>query len=254
MKYSNIALRIQTARFHNIYSREILHMENGDKQVIERNESFAILCREPSVLRVYWSVQDEADIPELYGAVRRSANGQPFVSEFIFQRQLPEILHVFRQSGMEDHCRMSFMVRKAGPLESYVDPMCIFAGPIDAQPIFQLLWDGFDPLISHLPTLEEIYSMILKNEIVVIRVEEEVAALAIFQKTGKTIYLYELISAPKFRGKGMAKKLLSSKLAYYGKQYAFSLWVNEKNTAAVSLYRKYGFFESGRKLIVMKGN
>ncbi|MGQ8338068.1 GNAT family N-acetyltransferase [Sunxiuqinia sp. A32] len=84
-----------------------------------------------------------------------------------------------------------------------------------------------------------------QSDYVIIRVEGQLAASLILLKKKNSSYLriYSLLVSPEYRGVGLAKKLLDyaeRQAAVYEKN-ALSLEVSDSNTAAVTLYLKWGF-------------
>lgn len=125
----------------------------------------------------------------------------------------------------------------------------------DVEAIYQLLWKNFDSLISHLPNYAQIIDLINKEEINVLRVNGKIAVVAIFQVMGKcSKYLYQLITAPDYRGQGLADCLLLNELLQNGADYSYSLWVEKNNYKAMNMYKKHGFVNANRELIILRGN
>lgn len=125
----------------------------------------------------------------------------------------------------------------------------------DVEAIYQLLWKNFDSLISHLPDYAQIIELINKKEINVLRVNGKIAVVAIFQIMGRcSKYWYQLITAPDYRGQGLADCLLLNELLQNGADYSYSLWVEKNNYKAMSMHKKHGFVDAGRELIILRGN
>ena len=125
----------------------------------------------------------------------------------------------------------------------------------DVEAIYQLLWKNFDSLISHLPNYAQITDLINKEEINVLRLNGKIAVVAIFQVMGKcSKYWYQLITAPDYRGQGLADCLLLNELSQNSSCYSYSLWVEKSNDKAMNMHKKHGFIDTGRELIILRGN
>ena len=260
MDEREVVLRARRSAFHNIYGKEAVEAFCGDgAEVIESGESVAALCGEEKLVRIYWSIRDEKAIPSLLEQVRQRAGTQPLVSEIIYRENCrPTAIKSLLQAGMRQYSRLVYMTRIPVPPPPGGYPRCADnlhckrAAIKDIDTIYQLLWETFDPLISHLPNHEQVKEHIQKGNAFVMRKHDKIISAALFQETGSQAkYLYQLVTVQEERGKGLAEALLNHELQRDGDQCVFSLWVEESNNSAINLYTKYGFVHSGRELSVL---
>lgn len=122
----------------------------------------------------------------------------------------------------------------------------ILASKQEGPLIYNLLYDEFDHFDAHLPTLEDIDQSIKKSEITVIKSNDLIIGLAIFEWLGsRSLYLRELMVSKEFRGKGIADALLQHTLNQINDDVKVTLWVMRTNLPAIKRYKKYGFAEDG---------
>tara|TARA_B100000900_G_scaffold411331_1_gene430809 strand:- start:24 stop:485 length:462 start_codon:yes stop_codon:yes gene_type:complete len=79
--------------------------------------------------------------------------------------------------------------------------------------------------------------------------KNKINGFCFFKKIDNYIEIYSLFVEPRFRKKGVAKKLLDKCLEYCEKNdlKKIILDVNETNLIALAFYRKHSFFFSGRR-------
>lgn len=264
MDKQQLIRQMRTADFNNIYGQEALAaIAKADTQIVRENESLAALCNEGDFFRVYWGITDKNDIAELNAKLSAWVGGKPYISEIIFRKHEPAIIADFLRAGMVEYSRLIFMIRALAPrnLDEFaqngqnLEICCEKAKLNDVEAIYQLLWKNFDSLISHLPDYAQIIELINKKEINVLRVNGKIAVVAIFQVMGKcSKYLYQLITAPDYRGQGLADCLLLNELSQNSSEYSYSLWVEKNNYKAMNMYKKHGFVNANRELIILRGN
>lgn len=117
----------------------------------------------------------------------------------------------------------------------------------DAITIERLFIESFDPLDDEIPSLEEIYSYIDRNLAMVIKVNGILAGCLITNFIGKTSQFIYIAVQDKFRGQGVASRLMEQYLSdCIGKDVIRSLlWVRNNNLSAIAYYKKYNYLEEG---------
>ena len=263
MNQQELTLQMKTACFHNAYGGDAVRAFCGGGNLVAEKGSTAALCDEGGFIRVYWAVQQEEDFTPLYEKAAQKANGKPFISEIVYRMDQPSAAQRLIRAGMEEYSRLVYMTRTpdrvsntgGGYCSHAIDSPCNEKAVIeDIDTIYQHLWDMFDPLVSHLPSRTQLKRYIQNGEAAVVRVGQKIGAFALFQELGaQATYIYQLATVPDERGKGLAGTLLHNELRQFGRQRAFSLWVEERNRAAAALYTKYGFAPAGRRLTILKG-
>lgn len=265
MDRAELSEQMRRAFFHNIYGNDAVEAFVGnDAHVVKHGQSAAALHDEGNFIRTYWYIESDTSLAPLCEKVRKTAQEKPFISEIIYPKvRPPEAIQCFLRADLREYSHLIYMTRTPAPLmyrpscQRDADQLrCERAGIQDTDAIHQLL-ESFDPLVSHLPDQARITDHILNGEVAIIRGGSglKILSAAFFQKKGmKTRYLYQIVTAPDARRRGLAGKLLEHELEQFGCQYVFSLWVEEENVHAVDLYEKCGFVDNGRRLTILRNN
>lgn len=119
----------------------------------------------------------------------------------------------------------------------------------DISKIKELVNEVFDPLSDHIPTIEEIKEFIKRDELYIIKINNEIAGASIFQKEGVS-YQFRLLCVNKnFRNRSIAKMLsLNSPINVK----IFTAWIDDKNIASININQKIGFRKDGLKNDIFK--
>ncbi len=118
----------------------------------------------------------------------------------------------------------------------------------DAAEIFSLMEKSFDKFSGFLPNLSQIRDECREGLFKVEKNSGEILGVLRTGKKGKVLVIKHLLTNEKFRGRGVAKSLVS------GIKEKSTVWTGEKNTPAINLYKSMGFLRNGKKSIVyMKG-
>ena len=164
------------------------------------------------------------------------------------EASLTELLSLAEQGGFRRYSRLVRLARVASP----ITPTFVPAAPGinvaikgDAPEILALIEGSFDRFADQLPTLYEIEAAIAARQILIIRQNEQIAALLFFETQGLTSTIrYWLVAAP-FHSHGLGSTLIRH---YFSSQPAvrrFILWVTATNQNAIQKYQHYGYAPDG---------
>lgn len=256
MNNSERADIIRNARVKNAYNHKIVQAfldDQGDHSFI-LGDNAVYLQNDNSVTRLYWFLSSLDSVRGLFNRVIECSIMQPLISEIVYSGNVPDYISVFVKSGMKEYTHMSFMTRKAVPTEYARSPDVMYAQVSDVKEIYELLFDNFDICVSHLPSIPELERRVNGKEIRIVKIDGRIAALGIFERTGNnTMYLYQILTAPRYQKKGLSSDILEDAIAENGAHCVFTSWVQDGNLPSISLHQKHGFYQAGRKLIVLKG-
>lgn len=117
-----------------------------------------------------------------------------------------------------------------------------FAVLSEAPKILELWRHSLDIYSTALPDINEINAWMGNQEVIACRDDrnELIAALLVL-KNGKTATINHVVVSEKFRNQGLGMALLSRSIQMLDAIDKFSLWVEENNIPARTLYTKYGF-------------
>lgn len=114
----------------------------------------------------------------------------------------------------------------------------------DIQKIKKLIDELFDPLSDHIPTINELEKFIHKKELYIIKIDDNIAGVSIFQKEGIS-YQYRLLCVnQEYRSQAIAKKL---SLHSPPNVKNFTAWIDDKNIASININENLGFSKDGLK-------
>ena len=112
--------------------------------------------------------------------------------------------------------------------------------------------DAFEPYTSALPDLETLRKDLAEQRVIAAREGENLLGFLRFGREKKVSVLWQIVVAPKGRGKGIGEGLVRDWIALEREEAAkFQLWVREDNPPAIRMYEKLGFLPDGRIAPVM---
>ena len=120
-----------------------------------------------------------------------------------------------------------------------------FASKEDIDELSKMFCNSFDPVSERIPSKEQLAQYIESKNILVKRVQNDIAGFAVIEIQKKTMYLKHLLTNPKFRRQGIADSLLKKAFFLSKGCIRYILWVIKENQPAINLYKKFGYeFES----------
>ena len=127
-----------------------------------------------------------------------------------------------------------------------------FAEVGDAEKIFSLMQNSFEPFTSALPSMEELKRDIARQRVIVKKEGEHLLGYLRFGRERKCSVLWQIAVSKESRGKGTAGALVRDWVSLERPEVLkFQLWVREDKPSALRLYEKTGFLPDGRSAPVM---
>ena len=127
-----------------------------------------------------------------------------------------------------------------------------FAKAEEAEQIFSMMEDAFEPYTSALPDMDILKQDIAENRVIAVREGEELLGFLRFGREKKVSVLWQIVVSPAGRGKGIGTSLVKDWIALEREEVAkFQLWVREDNPPALQMYEALGFLPDGRIAPVM---
>ena len=109
--------------------------------------------------------------------------------------------------------------------------------------VFNQLKTFFDPKAEQLPTQDEMIEWSNNGNILVYKIENQVAGFIIYQLVGVTLYLRYWFVSPLFRDRKFGSKLFNYFLLKGKDSKRQLFWVIQTNENAIVRYKHYGFKE-----------
>lgn len=117
----------------------------------------------------------------------------------------------------------------------------IYAQEYDVDEIYGLFHSSFNPISERIPTKTMFKKYINSDSILVMKIQNKIAGVAVIDIQKKTMYLKHIVTNPNFRGQGIATSLLNKAFFLSKNCIRYILWVIENNYSAIGLYKKFGY-------------
>lgn len=114
----------------------------------------------------------------------------------------------------------------------------------DIEDISTLINETFDPLSDYIPSNDELIKLILREEVYIIRIDNELAGVSIFEKRDKNYY-FRLSCVHQKHRPGLIGYMLASTSPQNGSNY--STWIDDNNIEAIKLNTFLGYKLDGIK-------
>ncbi|MCT7582043.1 MBL fold metallo-hydrolase [Aliarcobacter butzleri] len=202
-----------------------------------RNDSIFIMKKYFGFYKFYYFVNDYKNLNNLndfFGLYK-----QPVIIEIISCREIDE--GIYTKIGFKpykiysryrtDKKNKNFDIVKIANIE-------------DMEDISTLINETFDPLGDYIPSNDELIELILKKEVFIIKVDNKLAGVSIYEKRHKNYYFRLSCVHPDHRP-GLIGYMLASTSPKDGNIY--SAWVDDKNLEAIKLNTLLGYKIDGTK-------
>jgi GNAT superfamily N-acetyltransferase len=223
-----MAALIQEAKIYSVNTEETIFLfkKNGDFY----NLYFYASCLESLA-------QGLAEIKRTFGT-------REFVVDILSTQLLTPEVDVFKESGFVTYTSLVRMSRTEDIAindEALADANQTDASASDAEQVFNLLNQYFDPRAEQLPDLAEVKALINQGRVLVYKVNKELVGFIIFELNGLTLYLRYWFVSPNHRDKKIGSKLFHFFLDKGKASKRQLFWVIQTNENAIVRYRHYGF-------------
>lgn len=227
--------------------KQLSAMMNMDHVTVKSTENaIIILMEEDELIRLYFYVADITFFGQIESIII-NFKGKPIIADIIGKgKQAEKIINGLQPYKFHKHSTLIRMNRP-GQETRNKEVSYVTQATIDrVDEITALLYTEFDIYVSHLPNKTKLLRAIQNNEITLVIQQNEIAGLAYFEKLGeKLFYLYLLVVEKRFRGEGIADRLLMHKFNQMSKDVKCQLWVESNNHFAINKYEKYHFAPDG---------
>lgn len=144
-------------------------------------------------------------------------------------------------SQMDEYCSLVRMSKINTEQEYILSDDVRVASMLQASELCDILNNYFDEKTEQIPYIEEILSLIEKENVLVCEHKGKIIGFVIFEKSLKTLYLRYWFVHPEYRNMKVGSKLLNH-FFYCGKDCKrHQLWVIKTNDNAIVRYDHYGF-------------
>jgi ribosomal protein S18 acetylase RimI-like enzyme len=213
-----------------------------------------ILHKDHDFYHVYYQTTSESDLSEGLQQLGKQYRDMIFVADIIGVNAIVrQVAELFTQAGFNAYSELLRMSRTKG-LDSpqVLNPDIEFASPAQVGNIRDILDTYFDKFSEQIPLSEEINQWIEDKKVLVLRENELIIGLVVFEITGLTSYLRYWFTHPAYRNRKIGSAMLR-RFFYecrYTKRQQF--WVIASNKNAIKRYRHYGFEQEQLVDMIMK--
>ena len=173
------------------------------------------------------------------------------VLEQVAAAKNPPALEEWEAVGFEKYLQRKRLFLSAKKTEEE-QRMVSFAKAEEAEQIFSMMEDAFEPYTSALPDMDILKQDIAENRVIAVREGEELLGFLRFGREKKVSVLWQIVVSPAGRGRGIGTALVRDWIALEREDAAkFQLWVREDNPPALKMYEALGFLPDGRIAPVM---
>ncbi len=138
-------------------------------------------------------------------------------------------------------------------LEKYISDSSVPATFSDFEELKTLLYKIFDPRVSHLPSDDELKSLIAAENVIVCKINDEIKTFWIYKKEGKRIYSYQAYNS--VQGIYMQSLWYSCFTNFANEQFReVYAWVSDRNFFSLNLHYKFNFTFDRQKLLIFETN
>ena len=175
----------------------------------------------------------------------------PLVLEQFAVAKNPPVLEEWEAVGFEKYLQRKRLFLSAKKTETEQREVS-FAKAEEAEKIFSMMEDAFEPYTSALPDLETLKQDVSENRVIAFREGEKLLGFLRFGREKKVSVLWQIVVTPEGRGKSIGNSLVRDWVSLERDEVAkFQLWVREDNPPALRMYEALGFLPDGRIAPVM---
>ena len=176
---------------------------------------------------------------------------KPLVLEQVAAAKNPPALEEWEAVGFEKYLQRKRLFLSATKMDEEQRTVS-FAKMEEAEMIFAMMEEAFEPYTSALPDMDVLKADISENRVIAVREEEELLGFLRFGREKKVSVLGQIVVSPAGRGKGIGTSLVKDWISQEREEAAkFQLWVREDNPPALKMYEALGFLPDGRIAPVM---
>lgn len=232
------------------YNEIICKIESKEFQVLSSNDIVLLIQENNSVNKMYYFVnEDNVDNinEDVYNYLQNKIKNHPrLVTDYITKVPCQEfdIIESMGYRPYKKYLRYHMLAENAGLFEQ--NDVAVFAEESDIEMIYGILHCSLDILTDHVPSKKELQAFIIKQQIIKICRENEIAGVLLHEKQGVKSYLRALCVQREYEKKGIGYSLMQNYIkSVINTTKQFYLWVESTNKGAINLYQKFDYEPDG---------
>lgn len=199
-----------------------------------------------NIVRLYYYAENKTALNEL-SVLLPTISAQVVCDivgkEPVAENQAKELMRI----GFSTYAKFQRMICNSPSPDKKLDfSEVTLAKEADAEEIYQILHQEFDPLTARFPDIEALRQKAVEEEIFVVRRQQKIAGFSVFSSQNKRVSLLEyIIVRPEFRKEKIAKKLVHFHWMYKRQRQYYLLWINSQCVGPIQFHVSNGFLEDG---------
>ena len=220
----------------------------NEAQILVRGNNCFLLIKHNGFYKFYYLVDSLANLKNL-DAFFRLIN-EPIITEIVSKEAIKS--DFFCDIGFKDY-KIYSRYKSTKKNRSFKNVQNATLDDIDE--ILELINKTFDPLSDYLPNFDELKELILKQAVFVVRLENVVAGVAIYELKQKICYFRLNCVRQDFQN-GLIGYALASAPEQMQEAQVFYAWMHDENSEAIRLNQALGYKPDGLKdyIFIKKDN
>lgn len=202
-----------------------------------------LLCPDTEdIVRLFYYAKDAGSLQEICSLIPK-VSGRIVCDIVGREPRAGELAKELQNLGFSLYAKFQRMTCRKIEIDDTLDFSDIESAALsDAEEIYKMLHQEFDPLTARMPEISLLKERIRDLEVFVVRRDGEIAGFCIFLSNNKQAALLEyVIARPKYREQKIAKRILHYKWKYENQSQYYFLWVNSLCAGPIQFHEKNGF-------------
>jgi ribosomal protein S18 acetylase RimI-like enzyme len=216
-----------------------------------------VLKQNTDFFNLYFFSPDEYELKLSLLKLIKQHSEMSLVVDIVTKDFNSQIIKLFEEAGFNLYTSLMRMSRISKGLfqdVEHYDQHLKIADISESLKVYEQLISYFDPKAEQLPSLNEILEWTKNENILIYKIDNQIAGFIIYQLVGVTLYLRYWFVMPKYRDRKLGSKLFNYFLSR-GKESTRQLfWVIQSNENAILRYKHYGFKEEKMYNFVLINN
>jgi GNAT superfamily N-acetyltransferase len=234
-----------TNYYFDTIKSEVL-INSGDLSAVTIGEVVFVLKQNGDFINLYYYAADSTELRKSLGKLVSIYPDLTAIVDVVTTEIHEDVLKVFNHNGFNVYTSLVRMSRISDGMliiDEITDQYLKVANKDESLEVFNQLKMFFDSKAEQLPSLDEMIKWSKNENVLVYKIENQVAGFIIYQLVGVTLYLRYWFVSPLFRERKIGSKLFNYFLlkGKYSKRQLF--WVIRTNENAIVRYKHYGFKE-----------
>lgn len=221
--------------------KHTLWIEKGVVYTEKRNDTLFIIKKNTNFWNVFFCSTIVDKLSKSIEYFNQKYNNFLLMFDFVGnERMLASYKEVF-DTQMNEYCSLVRMSKINSEQEYILSSDIKHASNEQAQELLDILYHFFDERTEQIPFLEEIESLIERENVLVFEHKGKIIGFLIFEKSMATLYLRYWFVHPEYRNMKVGSKLLNHFFHKGRDCKRHQLWVIRTNDNAIVRYQHYGF-------------